>query len=108
MDTPIPKEDLDRAYRKLSRRVAALVLEVMAEHDVSFAELALRLEWSESKLRRWFSRLADGSGQDLRPFSDMAFALGTELTLSLKVFTAPAPAPADIADDVADEQDMVA
>lgn len=78
-DSPIPREILDAACRKMCRRIASTLIRAMAETDTSFALMAVRIGVPEKKVRKWMDALLDGTGTRLRPISDMCTAMGCEL-----------------------------
>lgn len=79
--SPMHKDELDIAHRRLCREVAASFLVAMAETDMGFAEIAAKLGTSEPALRRWFYRLMDGRTPLLRAVSDLATAMGRRVLI---------------------------
>ena len=90
MNRSMPREDLERACRQFSRRIAAMVMQAMAIRDMSFGDIAARLNEPEATVRRWFKQLADGRASDLRPVSEIFFALDCEFSMSLTPIEASA------------------
>lgn len=78
----IPKAVLDAVTRRACRRVAAVIVRAMADHDVSFDELDRRL--GRHRSRRWLELLIDGRGVSLDRIGSMVFAItGGELEITL-------------------------
>lgn len=90
-DTPIPREELDRARRKMCRRIAAALVGAMAETDTGFDTIAARLGRSEASCRAFLRSMIDGTpprnGLDL--MSDFAFAMGCEIEFRVVKRTVP-------------------
>ena len=84
MTERIPREELDRAARRLARHVAAVLLQAMAELDVSFEMIDARLDARPGSSRRYLMRLADGRGDmGLRTLAHLALGIGVEVNISL-------------------------
>lgn len=80
----IPKELLEKARRVTCRRIAAAVVQCMADTDTSFTEMAVRLDRKEETVRGWLTKLTDGESIDLDSVSDMMTAMGAELAYSIQ------------------------
>lgn len=91
----IPEEVLERAARRLCRRIASVLVRCMAESDMNFADIGQRLNKSESSVRRWMNSLIDGTAKELRIMSDMAVAMGVEIEFSVTPLEELSPRPAD-------------
>lgn len=79
MSDAIPQEVLEAARRRLCRRFAAVILEAMADADISFTQMAYRIGKDEPKVRGWFDELSNGRSISLDCISDMLLACAAEL-----------------------------
>jgi hypothetical protein len=88
MTEPIAQPLLDRARRQAKRRIAACLVNCMADTDTSFEQIAKRLGRKEETVRRWLDELVDAKpSANLDEVSDFLLAMAAEL-----VFTAqPCP-----------------
>lgn len=77
----IPKETLQWAQRRFARKIAAAVIQAMAETDCNFTQMAARIGRTEKEITGWIAKLmdGDGSGTMLDHVSDMLLAMGCEL-----------------------------
>jgi hypothetical protein len=94
----IPLADLERARRKMKRRVVSALIRGMAETDVGFDLIAVRLDAPETKYRQWVMKMIDGTAKEMDDISDVATALGVEMEFSLNRYTPPDP-PAETPKD---------
>lgn len=84
-------EQLLRARRLLTRRVAAALMAAMAETDSSFEQMAHRLGMkSDVLLRSWFHSLVDGDSKNvpLDVISDMFLGCGVQLSHQINAMAA--------------------
>lgn len=79
----IPREALEAARRRLSRRLAVCVVFAMAEEDFTKAQIAARLNVSEASIIAWIDELLEGTAHSLGPIGGMLAAMGRELQFSL-------------------------
>jgi len=96
---PIPREELERARRRLSRHVAAMIVEAMAETDTSLEQLDVRLAQGPGTAGRWLSGLINCTSSDLDLISDMCLAMGAEPRISFRA--APRPRAPEAAPEAA-------
>jgi hypothetical protein len=82
--SPIPVEVLARVRARSCRRVAACIAHAMAETDTGFDQMAARLGVSEAALERRLTAMLNGTNTALDTISDMLFACGCELKISLQ------------------------
>lgn len=75
----IPREILEAARRRLSRRLAACVALAMAEEDFNKAQIAARLGVSEAHVIAWIDELLEGTADSFGPIGGMLAAMGREL-----------------------------
>lgn len=101
-DEPIPQEELDRACRKMCRRIAAALVRAMAETDTDFATIAARTTRSEESLRSFIRALIDGKAprNGLEMMAIFAVAMECEIEFHIVRREAPdtppiAPAPTE-------------
>lgn len=85
------KEQMDRARRKLCRKVCAALVHGMAATDSDLTLMAIRIGKSEVQLREAINRLMDGHSISLSLVSDLFFSAGLELTFGLEKILAEAP-----------------
>ena len=81
----IPKEELAAACRKMARRIAAAIVQCMAETDFNFTQIAARIGKTEKDIKTWMDRLFDGDGGEasLDHVSDILLAMGAELDFAV-------------------------
>ena len=87
MAEPIPKVELERAHRKLSRRVASCIVRAMAETDTSISDIAARLGRDENRVLAKLVEFIMGDGGSLDWISDMLLACGCEADWSVQKIT---------------------
>ena len=98
MTGPIAEEVLAHVRRKASRRVAAVLVRLMADTDTGFDVIAKRLGRDEEQVRKWLYGFIDGHGSSLNVMSELAFSMGAEFVFSVEKYEPPyAPAEADAA-----------
>lgn len=83
INRPIPKAVLDAAHRKLCRRVAACILQAMAESDIGPDMVDFRLDLPKGTTQRRIARLMTGRTNEMRMVSDLACALDFEPVFSI-------------------------
>lgn len=84
MIQPIPREELDRAARRLARNVASVIIRAMAERDCSFEDVDRRLGRRKGWTRRYVYRLADGDGRKgIKTLGAVAYGLGVKFIMTL-------------------------
>ena len=91
----IPQHYLQRARRALSRRIAATLVECMANTDAPFNAIAGRIDQDEDALRRWLYSLVDGADTNLDRVSDFCLAMGVELEFSIRPCSFLVDAPSE-------------
>ena len=79
----IPIEVLEAARLKTKRRIAAAIIDGLAENGSSIEEVESRLNKDQGFLMNFIQSLIDGSGNSLDRMSDSATALGSELLFGL-------------------------
>lgn len=84
---------LARARRKASRRVAAVLVRLMADTDTSFEVIANRLGQDEHQVRQWLGDFIDGHGKHLNIMSDLALSMGAEWVVRVERYEPPEIAP---------------
>lgn len=84
-DGRIPQEELNRAHRRLCRRIAAVLIRTMADTDTDLETIAARLDQPISQVRGHLRLLVDGkSRRDTLDFiAVFAFAMGGEFEFSI-------------------------
>lgn len=86
---PIPRATLDAAHRRLTRRVAALLIQAMAEHDMGYDELAEALGVKPIAMRNYINGLITGKTKAMRDVSDLACALDCEFHFTVHPIERP-------------------
>ncbi len=81
---PIPRATLDAAHRRLTRRIAAMLIQAMAERDMGYDELAEALGVKSIIVRNYINGLITGKTKALRDMSDIACALNCELHFAVR------------------------
>ncbi len=82
---PPPNDPERLAYRRLMcRRIGALIARAMADSDVGWDDMGVRIGVRPAALRRRMTRLMDGKTISLDDISDMLFACnGATLEISM-------------------------
>lgn len=92
---PIPRPRLEAACRRFNRQIAATIINAMSELDFSFAQIAARIDVSESWVRCIVTMLMDGNGGTitLDNISDIFCAMGCRPEIRLTRLDPEPPAP---------------
>lgn len=81
------REEMKAARRHLCRSIASVIVRAMADADITFTEMAVRIGQREKTVRRWVNALIDGrsKGVGLSEVADMLFACnGAVLEMKLR------------------------
>lgn len=78
---PIPKEVLNKAHRKLLKKLAVLIIQCMEEADISFETIETRLGWPEGRAQEELMLMISGESNLLREVSDLAVAMDCEIDI---------------------------
>jgi hypothetical protein len=79
----ISDEKLKSARRKTSRRVAAALIAAMAETDIDYEEMGIRLGEKPETIRKWIIDFVDCKSKDLDLLSDLCLAMNAEVNFTL-------------------------
>lgn len=71
----IPKEVLDAAHRRFCRKVAAQIINAMADSDTGLETIDSRVEWSTGATESILRQLVTGDTDMFRELSDLSVAL---------------------------------
>lgn len=76
---------VEQARRRLARRVAAVLIQAMAETDKSVEDVARALEVKPERIQHRLNRLIEGDGANdqIDFIADFAFACGVDLRFSI-------------------------
>lgn len=87
-----PREEMDRAVRKMCRRVASMLIEAMAWRDMSYADVDARLERPKGFTKRQVIALSEGRAVNigLRTLAECAWALDVDVRFSVSPIKPPA------------------
>lgn len=86
MIDPIPKELLERGRRATARRVAAALINLMADSDADFAHIGQRIDRSEQAVRGWLHDMIEGNAGTvgLDEISDFCLAMAAEPDFTIR------------------------
>ena len=90
-DVPIPQEDLDKCWRNVVRRAAALIVHAMAEADADYALIGCRLGKSAEDVKAMLASYIECTTDDFREVSDLTRAMDCRIGLSIKQLEFPKP-----------------
>lgn len=78
-DSPIPLAVLKVARLKFKRKLAAVIIEALADSGMSIETVEARLEMKSGEFIAYLSRLLQGEENGLNDFVDIATATGYEI-----------------------------
>ncbi len=85
----LAETNMARARRKLKKRIAAAIINAMAETDADYAFIAKRLRDKPAKIEAWITGLITGRTKDLDEVSDLLLAMNCELEFGLRRYQEP-------------------
>jgi hypothetical protein len=86
--------DMTKARRKLKKKLAAVIINAMAETDADYDYIAARLRMDSAKVEKEICGLITGQTKALDEVSDLMLAMGAECVISLQSYQEPVrPAP---------------
>lgn len=85
----ITEFDLGCARRKFKRRIAVALITAMAETDADYEFIARRIREKPERIEKWIAELITGNTTTMNEASDLALAMGAELTFGLARREAP-------------------
>lgn len=97
MTERIPEEVLKAAHLRWCRRVAAQIVQAMAETGISYDEMETRIGQKPGFVKRWLNKYIDGSTREGREMTDLCCAMNVEPSLKIRLLDPP---PAHTLDDV--------
>lgn len=82
----INRLELKAARRRLARNLASVIIQAMADGDISFSQIAHRISKREKTVRRWLMDLADGKSKGIRlsDIADMFTAFAAEPVFTIR------------------------
>jgi cyanate lyase len=90
----IPEETLAAARLKLKRRLAALIIQVMAETGMTYEDIEARIGERKGFVKRYINALIDGTSKTMDEACDLATAMDAEIVVSMQRLFRQAEAPA--------------
>lgn len=97
-EQPIPLEELKAARLRMKRRVAALIIQALAESGMSYAEVEIRIGEKPGFVKRYINNLIEGRIKGMDPIPDLALGMGFEVRFTAQPLAAlsntePEPSP---------------
>lgn len=90
MTERIPDEVLKAAHLRWCRRVAAAIIQAMAETGVTYEAIEARIGQERGWAKRWLNKYIDGTTSEGRAMTDLCCAMNCEPTLTLHHIGPPA------------------
>jgi hypothetical protein len=90
----IPDEVLKAAHLRWCRKVAAAIIQAMAETGMCYPDIEARIGQKSGWAKRWLNKYIDGTTTEGREMTDLCCALGVEPELRLHLLQPPTVATA--------------
>jgi hypothetical protein len=80
---------MDKAKRKMKKKIASSMIAAMAETDADYAFIAKRLGDTPENIEKWLVGLIVGETRALDEVSDLMLAMGCEFSFGLQRYEEP-------------------